>query len=227
MWRWLGAVLGAAALAACGVSAPPEGGTAKVIVPERREGVPRVLFVGNSLSFGVPRMVRNGSARAGTPWDAGRVAHSGWTLDRHATEPETLAVIREGDWDVVVLQEQSRAPSVPWKRRWRMIPAAGKLAAAARAAGAVPVLYQTWGYLGGDPHRTGDDFLAMNARIREGYREAAAATGLPVVPAGDAWEREVAAGRGERLFQTDGKHPSPEGDELTAAVFLRHLETLR
>ena len=214
--------------AACGVQEQPAAAAGnEVVVPERRDGVPRVLFVGNSLSFGVPRMVAKGSARAGSAWDAGRVAHEGWSLDRHATDPQTLATIRGGEWDVVVLQEQSRLPSVPVLARWRMMPAAAKLVSEIRAAGAVPVFYQTWGYRDGDPLRSGDDFHKMNARVREGYRRAGAAAAAMVVPAGDAWEREVSAGTGGRLFREDGKHPSPAGDELTARVFIEHLEALR
>lgn len=222
--RWIALWAGGCLVAACGVARPPEETRAKVIVPEAREGVPRVLFVGNSFSFGVPRWVMKESARAGEPWDAGRVAHDSWSLDRHATDPKTLATIREGGWDVVVLQEQSRVPSVSWMREWRMVPAVGKLAAEARAAGAVPVLYQTWGYRDGDPARREDDFIAMNARVRDGYRGAAHATGLAVVPVGDAWEREIRAGRGDHLFRPDGKHPSVEGDQLTAGVFVEALE---
>lgn len=227
MMRWIAVVLGAWSVTACGVFGPVEDGSWKPVVPERREGVPRVLFVGNSLSFGVPRLVAKGSAKTGGPWDVGRVAHGGWTLDRHALDPETLRTIRGGGWDVVVLQEQSRLPSVPWQRKARMLPAAGKLAKEVREAGAVPVFYQTWGYRDGDPARKDDDFKRMNARLREGYLEAGAAIGMAVVPVGDAWEREVVAGRGERLYHPDGIHPSPEGDALTAEVFVRRLRELR
>jgi hypothetical protein len=64
----------------------------------------------------------------------------------------------------------------------------------------------------------------MMSRLREGYQAAADdAGGLVVVPAGDAWEREVSAGRGARLFKDDGSHPSPLGNELTAEVFYETL----
>ncbi|MCB1133592.1 MAG: hypothetical protein KDN05_20910, partial [Verrucomicrobiae bacterium] len=89
------------------------------------------------------------------------------------------------------------------------------------------VFYQTWGYRGGDEWRKGDDFAAMNARLREGYGEAGETLGMQVVPVGDAWEREVRAGRGGRLYDADGKHPSEAGDEVTARVFLERLTELR
>ncbi|MCP5546581.1 MAG: SGNH/GDSL hydrolase family protein [Akkermansiaceae bacterium] len=225
--RWVSCVVGAWLLVSCGAMSPRWKPVEKVVVPEPREGVPRVLFVGNSFSFGVPRVVAEESIREGSRWDVGRVTRGGWTLEKHVENPETLAAIRNGKWDVVVLQEQSRIPSVPWQRKTRMIPAARKLAAEVRAAGAVPVFYQTWGYRGGDEWRKGDDFAAMNARLREGYGEAGETLGMQVVPVGDAWEREVRAGRGGRLFDADGKHPSEAGDEVTARVFLERLAELR
>jgi lysophospholipase L1-like esterase len=40
---------------------------------------------------------------------------------------------------------------------------------------------------------------------------------------GDAWEREVDAGRGAELYQDDGSHPSARGDRLAARVFYETL----
>jgi lysophospholipase L1-like esterase len=60
----------------------------------------------------------------------------------------------------------------------------------------------------------------MNARLRDGYQAAAKDAGdLVVVPVGDAWEREISAGRGSGLFMADGSHPTPRGNELIAATF--------
>jgi hypothetical protein len=107
-------------------------------------------------------------------------------------------------------------------RRKVMDPALGFLVSEARAAGAVPLLYQTWGRRDGDPERPDDDFIEMNSRVRSGYRAASQnAGGLDIVPAGDAWEREFVAGRGKELFKEDGSHPSSYGNEVTAREFYR------
>lgn len=90
----------------------------------------------------------------------------------------------------------------------------------ARRQGALPVLYQTWGRRDGDRRIPDDDFFRMNRRIREGYLLASRKCGnLPIVPVGEAWEREFRAGRGAALYQTDGSHPSPDGVRLTAETF--------
>lgn len=101
-----------------------------------------------------------------------------------------------------------------------MVPNLRKLVAEARKAGAIPVLYQTWGYRDGDPKVAGDDFFAMNRRVREGYLACSNEIGgLPVIPAGVAWELEAKNGKLADLFVADGSHPSAKGNALTASVF--------
>jgi len=178
-----------------------------------------ILFIGNSLSFGLPKELEKIARENGRSIHAALQAHSGWSLTRHSRNAKTLRALRAKPWDIVVLQEQSRIPSQPIKRRTHMVPAVKELAREARAVGAIPVLYQTWGYREGDKQRWRDDFFAMNQRLREGYHATAHAEGLSVVPVGDAWEREMAKGRGTRLFMPDGLHPSRDGVRLNARVF--------
>ena len=100
-----------------------------------------------------------------------------------------------------------------------MVPSVMQLARESRAVGAMPVLYQSWGYRDGDERRFHDDFFAMNQRLREGCHAAARVEGLPIARVGDAWENEMAKGRGARLFMPDGLHPSRDGVRLNAQVF--------
>lgn len=180
-----------------------------------------VLFVGNSYSFGVPKAFSKYAASHGKKIRTGHATSSGWTLERHSKHEPTLRKIREGRWDVVVIQELSLIPAMsPPKRAAAMFPPLRQLVAAAREIGAVPMLYQTWGRRDGHAEVPGDDFLAMNLRLREGYRAAAKDAGETLVaPVGDAWETEVRAGRGNALFMEDGSHPTPQGDRLSAATF--------
>ena len=173
----------------------------------------------------MPKELRRIAARKGRNLRVSQVTHGGWCLKQHAENEETLQAIREGTWNYVVIQEQSRIPSQPLKRSHAMFPYVRKLAAEARAVGAVPVLYQTWGRRDGDEwHHGKDNFHAMNSRLRDGYQQAARhANGVIIVPVGDAWEKEVNAGRGAALFQEDGSHPTARGDRLTAKIFFNTL----
>jgi hypothetical protein len=212
----------AVALSACGVTKPVKPADLRRELVSRKGGREElsVLFIGNSYSFGAPKAFEKLAESHGKRVIVDQVTHNGWTLARHAENEETLGKLHGRHWDVVVLQEESRTPAMPLKRAWMMVPAVRELAAIARKQGGIPLLYQTWGRRDGDPRRPGDDFHAMNGRVREGYRLASVkAGGLAVLPAGDAWEREVSAGRGDRLFQPDGSHPTRRGDMLTAGVF--------
>lgn len=179
----------------------------------RGKAEPSILFVGNSYSFGVPAALKAIVAENGRAVRTGHSTHSGWSLARHAKHGPTLRKIRSGKWDIVVFQEYSLNPAkFSLVRDHVMFPAVKALAAEARAAGAAPVLYQTWGRR--------DSFAVMNSKVRDGYLAASRnAGGLFVVPAGDYWEREIAAGRGTDLFLPDGSHPTAIGNRLTATAF--------
>ncbi|RYD32550.1 MAG: hypothetical protein EOP87_12640, partial [Verrucomicrobiaceae bacterium] len=110
-----------------------------------------VLFVGNSYSFGVPKAFSRAAVARGKKVRTGHATYGGWTLARHVENEATLNKIRNGRWDVVVIQEQSRIPSLPpGKRAARMFPPLRRLVTEVRNHGAVPVLYQTWGRRDGD-----------------------------------------------------------------------------
>lgn len=198
---------------------------AAVAARMKRAEKPSVLFIGNSYSFYVPRAFEKLAAEKGRKVHVEQVTHGGWTLAQHEKNPPTLEKIRSRRWDVVVIQEQSKIPSYPASRRDPlMFPALRELVAEVRKQGGLPVLYQTWGRRGGNPELKGDTFEAMTGRLREGYRAAASAAGnIAVVPVGDVWEKEAAAGNADKLYQKDDSHPSDEGNALTARVFLQAM----
>ncbi len=222
--RWLGIL----ALPACSTQVVSQGEAIALRqeLAARLQGKPEpaILFVGNSYSFDLPGGLARLAAERGRKIKTGHSTHSGWTLAKHAAHEPTLRKIRSGKWDVVVLQEHSLIPALPpRKRAGLMFPAVRALADEALLHEAVPVLFQTWGRRDGEPGVRGDDFPAMNRRIREGYAAAARdAGGIAVIPVGDAWEREMAAGRGDVLYLEDGSHPAAAGKALIAETF--HLE---
>jgi hypothetical protein len=184
-----------------------------------------VLFVGNSYSFSVPKAFSKLAAGQGKKVRVGHATSGGWTLKRHAESEATLRKIREGRWDIVVIQEQSEIPALPARKRDAvMFPPLRELVLLVRQHGAIPILYQTWGRRDGDKNVLNDDFHAMTGRLRAGYRAAAENAGqLAIVPVGDAWEAQFSAGRGTALFMEDGSHPSPRGNQLTAETFYQTI----
>lgn len=185
----------------------------------------KVLFIGNSYTFGVPANFSQIAAARGKNVSVAQCTHNGWTLAMHASSRETRETLQGEDWDVVVIQEQSLVPS--WSKRRvaaKMLPPLRMLVVEAQKKGAVPVLYQTWGRRGGDDQLKGDDFYAMSERLRAGYALAAADSGgLPIADVGGVWEREVSTGRTGDLFQPDGSHPTREGTRLAAEVIYQTI----
>ncbi|BDS07805.1 hypothetical protein NT6N_28450 [Oceaniferula spumae] len=185
----------------------------------------RVLFIGNSYSFQIPKVFGKIAEAEGKSVEVEQMTRGGWTLAKHAAAKKTLAKINEKKWDVVVLQEQSQLPAFPEAQRSKaMYPAAKSLADAVRANGAVPVLFLTWGRQDGDKQNAArfpnDTYQAMQQRLVEGYRNASQhAGGLCIIPVGDIWSEARTQGKDKNLYAKDGSHPAKTGNYLGACVF--------
>lgn len=185
----------------------------------------RILFVGNSYSFQVPKAFAAVATAEGSRIVVEQVTKGGWTLAKHAASEATLDKIRGGRWDVVVLQEQSQMPATPEAQRQRvMIPAAKLLVDEIRKSGAIPVMFVTWGRRDGDKQNAkvfpNDTMESMQKRLNTGYREAAESSGgVALIPVGPTWLAAKKAGELDRLFAKDGSHPAKDGVYLSACVF--------
>lgn len=204
-----------------GCALPPVEGEMSALRKKAKQDEVAIFFVGNSYSFGVPSALRKISEANGKKVRIGHSAYGGWSLAKHSEHSATLKKLREGDWDIVVIQDYSQNPARnELARRQAMDPGIQFFATEARAVGAIPVLYQTWGRRDGDPDVPGDDFYKMNERVRNGCKSAAErGGGIVIVPVGDAWERVFKEGRGAGLFHEDGSHPSDFGNQVTAQTF--------
>ncbi len=184
-----------------------------------------ILFIGNSYSFDVPKMFKDIADKNGKKVKVAGCTHGGWKLSMHAVHEPTLKKLHKKKWDIVVIQDFSVSGAYPESRRQEeMYPFVKFFVDEARANGARPMLYQTWGRRDGQSGLKGDDFYQMNARIREAYSRAAEiAGGVDIVPVGDAWEKEFRKGNGEKLFIEDGSHPSEFGNRVSAEVFYQAI----
>jgi hypothetical protein len=185
----------------------------------------QVLFIGNSYSFDVPKSFQEIASKNGKHVKIASSTYGGWNLAQHREHEPTLKKLRSKKWDLVVIQDFSLNAAYPESRRVKeMYPAVLFFANEAKAIGARPMLYQTWGRRDGQPGLRGDDFYQMNARIRDGYSRAADyAGGVEIAPVGDAWEREFRKGNGKKLFIEDGSHPSDYGNRVSAVVFYEKI----
>jgi len=185
----------------------------------------RVLFVGNSFTYSndMPALVRDLAAadEAAPRIIAVQYVAPNWGLEPASKDDGLDRLLREVEWDVVVLQERSALPSLPADARVdKMDRYVYGLAARVGAAGAETVLFMTWGYEDGDDGQAdGDTFSGMQARVARAYAELGASVGARVAPVGLAWAEAVRRVPTMRLWRHDGRHPSRSGSYLAACVF--------
>lgn len=202
-WVLLLLVLGCA-IASCGDSVPAT----------------RVLFIGNSYTASnqLPEMVAAMSASVDRTVEVAMSAPGGWWWRDHLASPETTALIKDGDWDFVVLQEQSMAPAASNLAREVSYPAALQLSTLASGSGAEVVLFMTWGHAAGSGDLGYADFGSMQSAIATTYLAFGDALAAEVAAVGAAWWLSLAERPDIVLYEPDGSHPSVDGTYLAAAV---------
>ncbi|OGC95388.1 MAG: hypothetical protein A2W25_10440 [candidate division Zixibacteria bacterium RBG_16_53_22] len=188
----------------------------------------RVLFIGNSHTYtnNVPMLFAGLSNAGSHPVVTGMSAPGGYTLQQHTTNATTLAMISQGNWDYVSLQEQSLYPVIDYYRFGSFYPAARFLDSVITNNRQQTALYMTWGRPGGGRwsiggHYTIDfvDFFHMQDSVSASFRMLADELAAPLVPAGDAWARALRADSTITLWQADSLHATLEGSYLVACVF--------
>ena len=182
----------------------------------------RVLFVGNSYTFGhkLPQVVAAMAAadKTARPIEVKMVASGGKNLIWHAKNKPTLDAIAAGKWDYVVLQDQSLTPTLmPQNTR----KGATALDAAIRKAGAKTMFFMTW------RRRPTPELLKkfpdMHNRNSKTYMSVARELKADVAPVGYAWKLAYDADPKCPLYAKDNSHPSRTGTYLTACVFYSML----
>jgi hypothetical protein len=183
-----------------------------------------VLFIGNSYTYvnDLPGGVQQLAATGGTSpaIDVASVVEGGASFATHWSGGGAQAAIAMGDHSHVVLQGQSVEPlfAAPSFHEYGQL-----FAAAALAAGAKPVLYETWARKAGDPiyadRASGGTPDAMQDVLSAAYQALATETGASLAPVGEAWRTAWTEHPEIELYDGDGSHPSPAGTYLAACVF--------
>lgn len=194
----------------------------------------KVLWLGNSYTFvnNLPEMVNELSFGTDKIVTSESICPGGCTLFQHAESQNSLSAIRKGNWDYVVLQEQSQLPSIDYYRHNAMSPAYQALYDSIMLYNpkAKVIGYMTWGrkYGGQQCVNFGEglycsadfaDFNHMQDTISAAYCENAYATDSYISPVGDAWKEALSLNDTIILHGPDEGHPNYDGSYLAACVF--------
>lgn len=173
----------------------------------------RVLFIGNSLTAGndVPGMVRSLAAAAGLEWHVEAELLGGAGLEDHWASGLAPAMIRDGHWDAVVLQQ---GPSSLPESRVNLRHWTGEFDDLVRVAGGRSALYMVWPEL--------SRFEAFD-RIRDSYALAARDVSGWFLPAGETWRAAWREDPSLPLYAADDFHPSAAGSYAAALTIFAGL----
>ncbi len=189
----------------------------------------RVLFLGNSYTAvnNLPEIISILSQSGGNVLDYDYNTPGGYAFENHSYDTSSLAKISRGNWDVVVLQDQSQLPTIDYYRYSMCYPAAERLRDSIRLYNpcARIMTYMTWGRRYGGQQCINNycspvfaDFNHMQDSLQSAYEEESELIGASCAPVGVAW-KAVLRDTTIVLHASDNSHPALAGSYLTACVF--------
>ena len=193
---------------------------------EKAKPPKRILFVGNSYTHALRQVFPSLLKAENQMVTVEFITPGGAQLIKHLNTPRTMNTILNGKWDVVIFQEQSQTPACPGPLRELFLKGVGGLHAITEKAGSRVILFNTWGYLGGDKRNFKEDTYAeIQKRLNHGYGTAARKLDVELAPVGDAFA-EVKKNNDQlwsQLYGRDGSHPSQTGAYLAAIVIYARI----
>ena len=187
-----------------------------------------VLFIGNSYTSynNLPLLVKNLSTSAGKTLNIDSNMPGGYLMSSHLNDATTLSKISQGNWDYVILQEQSQIPTIEFIRDNDMYPAMTDLKSVIEQYNpcAKIITYMTWGRrFGGqqcDPSGTYcspvfANFNHMQDSLTSAYLEISELLNIQCAPVGVTWQN-ILNDTTLVLHSGDNSHPNIDGSYVAA-----------
>lgn len=193
----------------------------------------RTLFLGNSYTYvnNLPQMLASVATSTNDTliYDSNTIG--GYTLSQHSVDANSLNKIAAGNWDYVVLQEQSQLPSFPLGQvQNEVFPYAQFLDSTINADNpcAETVFYMTWGRKNGDASNCAGwapvcTYQGMDSLLNLRYRMMAEDNNAILSPVGAVWHYVRDNFPLIELYQGDESHPSVAGTYVAACCFYASL----
>lgn len=194
----------------------------------------RVLFLGNSYTAvnNLPDVISKVAHASGDSVYYKVNAPGGYTFQQHSQDPASLALIAEGNWDYVVLQEQSQLPSFEDSQvATEVYPYAKKLDSLVHVSSggcAGVIFYMTWGRKNGDASNCAVwppvcTYQGMDSLLQLRYTTMAEDNQNTLSPVAPLWRYLRDNAPGIELYQADESHPSAAGTYAAAMSFYTML----
>lgn len=205
--------------------------------PQQKSQTVNVLFVGNSYTFfnNLPQICSGIAASMGDVMIAEQATVGGYRFKQHLVDSSTLKKIIAGpvnysdweirkDWDFVVLQEHSQAPSnSPAEVQKEVFPYARSLDSIIHKYNRTTrtIFFRTWGRKNGKCN-TGDptcSYSGMDSVLALNYGLMGRENHALISPVGDVWKLIRTAYPEIELYHSDQSHPSEAGSYAAAVTF--------
>jgi len=188
-----------------------------------------VLFLGNSYTYynNLPLLVQQAANSVGDTFTYDTNTPGGYRLKGHATNPTSIVKIQAGNWDYVVLQDQSQHPSFPDAHvATEVYPYATQLSNLIKQHNpcATTTFFMTWGRENGDAGNCGGwtpvcTYEGMDDLLRQRYQIMANDNNGIASPVGAVWRYLRTNHPTIDLYSGDGSHPSLTGSYAGAITF--------
>ncbi|MBW7845395.1 MAG: T9SS type A sorting domain-containing protein [Bacteroidia bacterium] len=193
----------------------------------------RVLFLGNSYTEvnNLPQMFTQVALSTGDTIITDKNTPGGYTLMGHSTNVSSLTKIQAGNWDYMVLQEQSQLPSFGIEQvKNEVFPFAFALDSIFNSYNPCgeTVFYMTWGRKNGDASNCPYfpvlcTYEGMDSMLNLRYRMMADSNNAILSPVGAVWNYIRKNHPEIELYQADESHPSVAGTYAAACTFYAAL----
>lgn len=193
----------------------------------------RVLFLGNSYTYvnNLPIIVKYIAFFENDTLITDENLIGGYTLKAHSTNQSSIAKIMQGNWDAVILQEQSQLPSFPIEDvEAEVFPYAQYLDSLIHVYSpcAKTIFYMTWGRKNGDQSNCSFwppvcTYNGMDSLLNLRYTMMAQQNHAMVSPVGAIWNEIRQTNPEINLYQSDESHPDLAGSYAAACSFYTSL----
>ncbi|PLX05031.1 MAG: hypothetical protein C0595_01085 [Marinilabiliales bacterium] len=188
-----------------------------------------VLFLGNSYTAvnNLPQIIADVASSTGDSVIYDSNTPGGYTLEGHSSDANSISKIVSGNWDFVVLQEQSQRPSLPDNQvEQDVYPYAHFLDSIISNNNSCTetVFYMTWGRKNGDASNCGwwppvCTYSGMDSLLYLRYMIMTETNNAIVSPVGAVWKRIRSEYSDIELYMSDESHPSAAGSYAAACSF--------